>query len=316
MPLILGREHALGDVAAPAGLGARIVARPPLNRQRNQQHGDPGIGVRQIGKQGKLGHDSGVREQAIQSANLRQFEDPPRRPHRPDHGQNELNEIREDDRAQPAHHTVHQRDAAGDQQRQPARPTEQNAPEFDGGQADGGHDQDVEHQAEVQRPEAAKKRRRLAAVPQFIEADVGQDAGPTPQPRIDKHRHHACEQKRPPRPVACNPLLTHQVRHQVGGVCAERRGHHADAQKPPGHVSAREEVAGGIGFGLLAGPKANPQGQREIGPNENPIQGGQLHENKDTSSPGEGLALHARSSKQSEERQQVRHRNHPIPIEV
>ena len=257
-----------------------------------------------------------MREEAIQSANFRQIEDPPRRPHRPNHGQNELNEIREDDRAQPTHHTVHQSDAAGDQQRQPARPAEQNTPEFDGRQTHGGHDQDVEHQSKVQRPEATKERRGLAAVPQFIEADVGQDAGPTPQPRIDEHRHHAREQKRPPRPVASHTLLTHQIRHQVGGVCAEGRGHHADAQKPPGHVSACEEVAGGIGFGLLAGPKANPQGQCEIGPNENPIQGGQLHENKDTSSPGEGLALHARSSKQSEKRQQVRHGNHPIPIEV
>ena len=157
---VLRGKHALRDVTASTWFSPGVVAGPPLHRQRNEQHGNPGVGVGQVGEHGQFGLHVGVAQQTFQAAHLGQAQDPGGGPNRPDHRQDELHEIGEDHRAQPPEHAVGQGDAACHQQGEPAGPSQQNATELDGGQTDGRHDQHVEHQAEVQGPEAPPETRR------------------------------------------------------------------------------------------------------------------------------------------------------------
>ena len=48
----LRREHALGDVAAAARLGARVPHRPPLDGERQDEHRERGAPVAEVGEQG------------------------------------------------------------------------------------------------------------------------------------------------------------------------------------------------------------------------------------------------------------------------
>ena len=211
-------------------------------------------------------------QESIKAPDCRQVEDPTSRPDRPHHRQHKLHEIRQNHGTKPSQYAVCERDAARHQKGQPTGPPQQNSAQLDGSQTHRGHHEHVEHQPQVQRPEAAQKGRRASAVAQFVKADVCQHARAPPQPCIHEHRHHPRQQKRPPRPVACHPLLAHEVGDQVGGVCAEGRGNHADAKKPPRHVTSCEKIPRRISFRLTACPQSHPQRQGEIRHNEGPIQ--------------------------------------------
>ena len=89
-----------------------------------------------------------------------------------------------------------------------------------------------------------------------------------------------------------------------------------DAKKPPGHVATGEKVAGGVLFGLSAGPNSHPQRQGEIRRNQGPIQRGQLHENKDTSGTCGPATSLTRSSEQSEQIEHIGHGDKAVSIDI
>jgi hypothetical protein len=68
--------------------------------------------------------------------------------------------------------------------------------------------------------------RGFSAVAQFVEFEVGRDAGTPPQLGINEYREHAGEEERPPGPVARHAVLAYDVGHQVGRIGGEGRGDH------------------------------------------------------------------------------------------
>jgi len=51
MALVFGGQHALGNVAAAAGLGPRVPHRPPLHGERNEKDGNEHVQVARVGDQ-------------------------------------------------------------------------------------------------------------------------------------------------------------------------------------------------------------------------------------------------------------------------
>jgi hypothetical protein len=62
--LVRGGQHALRDVAATAGLGARIPRAPPLHGKRHDEHGEHGRGIGKIREQRQLVVHEGIGHQA------------------------------------------------------------------------------------------------------------------------------------------------------------------------------------------------------------------------------------------------------------
>ena len=103
-------------------------------------------------------------------------------------------------------------------------------------------DDQVDRDREVQRAKAAQKRRRLAAVADLGELDVGHHVRAPPEPREEEHGEHSAHQHVPPQPVAGDAVRGDEARHDERRVGGERRRDHRRAGEPPRHLRAREEV--------------------------------------------------------------------------
>ena len=187
---VLGRKHALHDIAAAARFGPGIPNAPPLHRQRDDEQRDEHIRIVEIGQEIELAADVGVDEQVFQPAHLRQAKHHDRGPDRAGHGQQELKEVGEQHPPQSAQGSIDQGDDGHDdndlQAAQPEHPAD-----LEGGQDDGGHDEHVEEHSQIKRPETAQEGRFLAAVAQLVELEVGLDARAPPQFGVDEHGEHA-----------------------------------------------------------------------------------------------------------------------------
>ena len=243
-----GAEHSLGDVSASTGFGPRIITRPPLYGERNEEDRNPHFGVIKIRPDGQLARDVRMGQQFFHAPHLRQVHHVKAGGHGPAHGEHELEKVGPQDGPQPAIGAEEQSDAARHAKGHPPRPTEQDAPQLDGGQADGGHHKHIEHQPQIDGAEAPEEGAPFAAIAQFVEFNVSKDAGAAPELGIDEDGHHARQEESPPGPIARHTLLAHEVRDEVRRVRAERGGHHGRAEQPPGHGASAEEIIVGIAF--------------------------------------------------------------------
>ncbi len=167
IPLGLGRQHALRDVAAAARLGARVPDGPPLHGNRHDEHRDGDVPVvGEIGQDAEVVHAVGpadhrqLGDERVEAADLRRLQREVRgRGHRR-HLDEELDHV--DDEHAPEARVRRERDVehADEGQRLPAREAEEHAGDLAGRQVHGGHDQAVEQQAEVDCAEAAHQARR------------------------------------------------------------------------------------------------------------------------------------------------------------
>ena len=277
MALVLGTEHALRDVAAPARFSAGVIARPPLHREGYEEDRHPLGRVVHGGEHACFGSDVRVGQQRIQSPYRIQVQDVPAGPNRANHGQDELYEVGENDRPQSAQCAVQQGDGAGDEQGQPAGPAQQNAAQFDGSERNGPHHEHIEDQPQVQRPKPAQHSSGFAAIAQLIKFNVRHHARSAPQPSVHENGEHAGEQKGPPPPVAADTLLPNKAGDKVGGVGRERGRDHADAQQPPRHVAAGKEKPRCRVSDDPRCPDADAEGQQKVCANDGPIQCCNLH---------------------------------------
>ena len=68
--LVSGREHALRDVTAAAGLRSGVVRRPPLHGQGHEHDRNPDRRITEVREDRRLRLDGGVREEAREPADL------------------------------------------------------------------------------------------------------------------------------------------------------------------------------------------------------------------------------------------------------
>ena len=175
-------------------------------------------------------HRRHLRDQRMQPADLRRRHgEVGRRDHRR-HLHEELDHVDDEHAPQPGERGERHVEHADQQQRLPAIEAEQDAGDLARRQVHRRHDQAVEEQAEVDGAEAAQRRRGAAGVAQLVELEVGQDAGPPPQPGVEEDRRHAGQHERPPHPVAGDAVAPHDVGDQVRRVGAEGRRHHRQAR--------------------------------------------------------------------------------------
>src|SRR5690606_34247377 len=98
------------------------------------------------------------------------------------------------------------------------RQAKQDAGDLAGGEVDGGEDEAVEEQAEVDGAEAADGGGGASRVAQFVELEVGEDAGSAPEACIEEDGGEAGEDEGPPDPVAGDALAADDVGDEVWGV--------------------------------------------------------------------------------------------------
>ena len=106
---------------------------------------------------------------------------------------------------------------------------------LDGGEHHQSRGDHVEHYSEIYRTESAQEGGGLPRIAQFVELDVALRAGTHPQLRIDKHRHHAGQQKRPPLPVFAETRIPDEFGEHVRGIRGCGCGAHGHTDKPPRH---------------------------------------------------------------------------------
>ena len=161
--LALGREHPLGDVAPPSRLGAGIPDRPPLDRERDHEQREREAPVAEIGEQIQEARIR-LRDQARQAAHLRLAQGVHRGGHRAGHRDPELDEIGDEHAPQPGRRGESHIEQRADDQRLRHRPAEHHVRDLRGREVDRGHDDAIEQQPEVHRPEAAHQGGGPAAV--------------------------------------------------------------------------------------------------------------------------------------------------------
>ena len=132
-------------------------------------------------------------------------------------------------------------------------------------------------QGEVQRPEAAQRRRRLAAVAQLGELEVGQHAGPAPQPGEEEDRQDARDGPVPPQPVAGDAVAGHQPGHDQRRVRREGRRDHRGAGEPPRQRAARDEVLVERLARLADIGQPDRGGDDEVEQDDQPVGEGEMH---------------------------------------
>ena len=132
----------------------------------------------------------------------------------------------------------------------PGVDVERDLEDRDHGAGDPAHDDQIDRQGEIERAEAPQHRRRLAAVAQLGELEVGEHARPAPEPGEEEDREDPRDRAVPPEPVAGDAVLGDQAGHHQRRVGREGGGDHRRAGEPPGQRPAGDEVL----VQRLAGP--------------------------------------------------------------
>ena len=235
MVLALRGKHTLNDIPATTRLRARIPHVPPLDRDRDDKHGNKQVGIVHIrDKRQMLLHD-GIGHHRRKAAHIGM----PERVHHANDGANhdyhEKEEVRIYRTAKSAKRGVYYGCNGSDDDYSPLVNAEKHLADLDGGEHHQSRSDHVEHYSEIYRTESAQEGGGLPRIAQFVELDVALRAGTHPQLRIDKHRHHAGQQKRPPLPVFAETRIPDEFGEHVRGIRGCRCGAHGYADKPPRH---------------------------------------------------------------------------------
>jgi hypothetical protein len=159
------------------------------------------------------------------------------------------------------------------------RPAEQDAGDLGGGEVHRGHDHAVEEQAEINGSETADEPGWFARIPELVEFEVGDHAGPAPESGVEEDRHHPREQEGPPDPVIGDAAFADEVGDQVGVsalkvvATIETPINHQGAERPEVKNSTVLEPA------RLASSMAGKKEMPMAGADDHPIQCGQMHGN-------------------------------------
>jgi hypothetical protein len=274
---VLGREHALRDIPAAAGLRAGVPDVPPLDSNGDDEHGDQQVGVREVGKEAELLDNGRVGHEAGETVDLGQSDGVDRRRHRADQDDCELEKVGDHDAAHAAQSAVEHGHHGGDGDDLDWRKIEHHDADLDRAEDDQSGDDGVEEHAQVERPEPAQDRGGLAAVAQLIELDVGLGPRAVPELRVDEDGEHARQQESPPDPVAGDAVLADDFREEVRGVGRGRGGAHRDAQHPPRHRVAGQEKLGRAFAGLLRGDESDDDQDDEEQGDDDPVDRLQYH---------------------------------------
>ena len=281
----LRRQHALRDVAAAAGFRAGIPHRPPLHGNRHDEHRDRDVPVvREVGQHAEIvdaagpAHRRQLRDQPVEPADLRRTQ---REVGGRDHGRHldeELDHV--DDEHAPQARVRGERDVQqpDERQRLPASRAEQHAGDLAGRKIHRRHDHAVEQQAEVDRAKAADDRRGLPGIADLVELEVGHDARPPPQPRVEEDRRDARQHERPPHPVPRHAVAPDDVGDEVGRVAAEGRGDHREPGEPPRHGAARHEEFRRAAARPLAEEERRHEADEQADRGDDPVEGCEMHE--------------------------------------
>ena len=262
--LRLRGQHALGDIAAAAGLGPGIPDRPPLDGQGHDEDGDGQVPVALEVRQHAQEVDAAGagRRRELRDEGRHAADGPDGEVGRGDDGghlDEELDHVDDQDAPEARDRGEDDVEQADEEEGLPAVEPEEDGGDLAGGQVDRGHDDAVEEEAEVDRAEAADDAGGLARIAELVELEVGQDLGPAPHPGVEEDRRDAGQGEGPPDPVAGDAVAADDVGDQVRRVAAEGRGHHGQAGQPPRNGAARTEEL----RGALARPLAEEQGGAE-----------------------------------------------------
>ena len=281
-----GREHSLRDVAPAPRLGAGIPDRPPLNRDRDQEHRQRHRPVAEVRQQVE-GVGGDLPEQPRQPADRRLRQREVRRREAAGQGDAELDRVGDQHPPEPRHRGEEDRDDRADHQRPPHRPAQHDVGDLGGGEVDRRHDDAVEQEAQVDRPEAAEHRRRLPRVADLVELEVGQHPRAAPELGVEEDGGHSRQQERPPEPVLGHPALPDHVGDEIRGVGAERRGDHGNADQPPGRGPARGEEFGGAGPRALGEEEGGEEGDDDGDGDDDPVDRREVHRGSGRKGPAE-----------------------------
>ncbi len=124
-------------------------------------------------------------------------------------------------------------------ERLPAAKAKQNGRDLTGSQIDGGHDQAIEKQPEIDSAEAPQANGGFAGVAKFIELQIRQNTRSSPQPRIEEDGRYASQREGPPLPVAGHALRPDDVGDKIRRVARERCGYQRNAGQPPRNRPSR-----------------------------------------------------------------------------
>ena len=249
---VLGRQDALSKISAAARFRAGIPGAPPLHQNGHEKQSDEkvqslfveadarGVDV-EGGQDVHLRLDQRIVKHGVQAAGAVDGNDGRR--DGADHGDDKEQAVGDQNALKAAQHGEDRRDGRSVDDGLPGLQSQHDAADLDGGHGNGGHDDDVEEETEIDGAEASQEGRAFAAVAEFIETKVGYHAGTAPELGVDESREHACHQEGPPAPVLGHAALPDHVGHEVRSVGREGRGDHGEAQEPPGHGTAgKEEV--------------------------------------------------------------------------
>ena len=255
----LGGQHPLDEIAAAARFRSRVVRRPPLHQQRDEEDGSEIAPIRCLERRPECqpAPDFRMLEQAGQAADLGQAHDIDRGRNRADHGHRELDHVRQQHALQAPEGAVSQGDAGRDQDGLDWTPAEHHRADLDCRQSDGSHDQHVEDESQIDSSESPQEGGRAAGVAEFVELHVGRYARPSPELRVQEHRQHSRQQEGPPSPVPEHAVAAHDVRDEIRRVSREGGRDHRDPQQPPRLSTAREEIRREIAAGSAGYPQTD-----------------------------------------------------------
>ena len=257
-----GSEHALGDVGSAAGFGTWIPIGPPADGDGEDKNHQGEIGHGEIGEEIEErlavaidggddgfafsgGDDLFVGEffdeglEAEPSAVLSDeasadfFEGEVGGGENGGHFDKELDHI--NDEHAPEAGVGGEEDienAAGDN-RLPRGEAEEDIGDFAGGEGDHAHDEAVKEEAEVNGAEATDERGGATGVAVFVEFEIGEDAGASPQAGKEEDRGDAGKDEGPPLPIASDAEFSDLFGDPVWGIGGESGGDHGETGEPP-----------------------------------------------------------------------------------
>ena len=288
MPLILCREHPLGNVPTPARFGARIPGGPPHHPDPNQRscQRDLRVGewierkhrVIRAKLQCKIGFELPQAAGVIHRI--------PRQYHRPAHRDDKLNKIGNHDAPDPG-----KRDVQADREVErknddplglhfEVRPThsraekrqrhrmilhaQQHRKDFGHANRHPAENDAVDRKRKVECPKPSQNPRRPARIADRDKLHIGDHIGALPEFGVEKHRHQAGKHEIPPDPNARDPFGCNNPGDGGRRVGGKRSGDHGDADQPPREIFPAGKVVGKRFLPAPGGERANHDHQQYI----------------------------------------------------
>ena len=288
LALILGGQHALNEFTAAIA----AAETPPLQGQIGAEHADADAAAlnpagplaaplpRQQRQQLRAIHGGQLLQQLVHATHRLQGDH--RHRQGTTEGQQQLQTIGDNNGPKTASHRVNEHQGRHHQQ-QPNRVGEARQGRLTADDAQGFHHlahgqkgianaNAIHRQGQQKRLDSPQPRRCWSAVAQLREGGIGEHTAAAPE-RREHHRHgHMGQTKTPPLPIADQTAAAHQTGHVEGGIDREGGGRHRGAGQPAIEAAACNEI---IVFTAVAAcqPQAEHQGEQQIPPQQNPING-------------------------------------------